>query len=113
MSEATCQGCHQCQWGGIQPCPSQSDAYRRARKALNGRQFPDLKNGGRVLEAVPSPGKGATRSGYIVLADIREQSVQPFATWWVDEEGYAATGHYFDRIAEAVQDFTERSARGY
>ena len=24
-TEATCQGCRQCKWGGIVPCPTQTD----------------------------------------------------------------------------------------
>jgi hypothetical protein len=31
-TEATCQGCHQCKWGAIAPCPSQTAVWHRARR---------------------------------------------------------------------------------
>lgn len=75
---------------------------------------PSLSNGAFILEATIVPGHGATVEGSIVLAWLPDHAPDSYATWWVrSEDGCAFTGHYFDDLGEAFEDYRERATRGY
>jgi hypothetical protein len=49
--------------------------------------------------------------GSIVLADISAQiEDEPFATWWMNEQGDCTAGRYFSDRASADADFDSRVA---
>lgn len=67
-------------------------------------KVPDtLTNGAKVLAVKQLIGGHAT-----VVAEKSPDSVHPFVTWAVDENGDAYWGHYFKTYDEALEDWKER-----
>ena len=64
-----------------------------------------------VLRSQPTRRVGPMRAGAIVLADISADNPDdPFATWWMDEDGVTTQGHYHATRAAADADFERRVA---
>lgn len=58
-----------------------------------------LKNGATVLERKPG----------VVLAVWNKGTRREFITWAISDDGDTFWGHYFDKLAPAVEDFEKRS----
>lgn len=64
-----------------------------------------MKNGATVVDVDTSTG-GTDRG--IVLATWQRNAQPEFITWWVDKDGDAYWGHYFNSQLEAREDFDTR-----
>jgi hypothetical protein len=64
-----------------------------------------LKNGALILSVLTN---GDCER--LVLGDWSnsDRSQRRYATWRIDDEGNASSGHYFSDLAEAAKDLTER-----
>lgn len=72
-------------------------------------------NGYPVLQAHPTPGSGATRSGRVILVDRGEDERGPryVTAWHADGDSGWWQGNYIDDFVDAVTDFARRCRRGW
>lgn len=70
------------------------------------------KNGYPILRSHATDAVGGMRAGWMVLCDISKTNQDdPFAVWWMDEDGNTFLGNYCETRDEADEAFNRRVQR--
>lgn len=74
----------------------------------------ELINGYEIIAQYKTPADRMTRAGRVVLVDRGPNGFERYVTGWAgDGDDGWCSGHYFNRLEAARQDFATRCARNY